>query len=1030
MKTNHFLSLFAALATASSLPAATTLVTDANLADYTGASSITIPAGDTLQFSGISSAYTLSAPISGGGTLLIDGCTGTATLAGDNSEFSGALLVTNANVTVGHVHALGSATVNVLTDDSVAREFLFAATGEFTNDITIDQKSIKVGTAAFRYSVATEHTVTNSGTVTFVLNGSNSSPRLEIGTSGNTRAGRLVFTGTLNKNGYMYLYGPVTLAKSLTSTTGLGTGGNFFINQNCDAILEKDFSSFFSTAMQCAKGTLRFAAEDCFTSKTLTVGTTSSPTQTIQLDGYDQHFKTVQSPIGSTPSATAQIYTSSEPATMTVTHRITHSDGSVLPAYVRFADHLSFAYDSDGASGAFCILNTYGSNKNTTDGSITALNGTIHLGDNMQFTALSALVVTNSGSIALATGSFPETCDVYLSGTGKLILSNDVSLAVNRVFYKVGEAFVQANVGDYTKGSEGLAAYIDGEGTLTALTSPPVTEHDYHWASTGDTSLTPAANWQENAEPDLANGAAYLHFNAGSNAADAADGIAVYGLDFTRGTDFAFGGAGNTVNVGLGGVTVANTDSEASHAVTVVPRLNLMEFEETWTVGGNSALVLLGGLSSAVDGSMLTISGGETAASGNSVTFTGDSSQSAMAVAVSNVARVVVASDTALPAQGLVTYDKLPDISSISSNGAPLEIRDIAHTFSSESEVFWSNGVFRQTGPLILRSRSHRAQINITGGEVQLLGGLECEGARQGFWLYGDSKLRLAGTLKDCGQDIDFRGRSGKMNEIRSAAKTTSAMRAMYIGRVTFICEAENVLPYGNGSGGSPSVSLGIQSDYGLEEVYAKVDLNGYDQQVNCIAVPSYASMDLIAGAHAVITSAVPATLTLKRGSGNAQINKFSGAVSLTLDSGASSGKTFTLTNVVSDTTGDLLVKSGTLVFAYGAGWGGSSNVTVAAGATLAVTETGAATAFARADGGPSIVDLKLETDGETFGKLDLGGNVSVHTFRIGDTFMPAGDYGSTESGAANANDNHFTGTGVLHVRRSGLFSGLRMVIR
>ena len=117
-------------------------------------------------------------------------------------------------------------------------------------------------------------------------------------------------------------------------------------------------------------------------------------------------------------------------------------------------------------------------------------------------------------------------------------------------------------------------------------------------------------------------------------------------------------------------------------------------------------------------------------------------------------------------------------------------------------------------------------------------------------------------------------------------------------------------------------------------------------------------------------------------------------------------------------------------VFAYGVGWGGSSNVTVSAGATLRVTDSGAATAFARADGGPSIVDLKLESDGEAFGKLDLGGNVSVHTFRIGDTFLPAGDYGSTESGAANKNDDHFTGTGVLHVRRSGLVSALRFILR
>ena len=35
---------------------------------------------------------------------------------------------------------------------------------------------------------------------------------------------------------------------------------------------------------------------------------------------------------------------------------------------------------------------------------------------------------------------------------------------------------------------------------------------------------------------------------------------------------------------------------------------------------------------------------------------------------------------------------------------------------------------------------------------------------------------------------------------------------------------------------------------------------------------------------------------------------------------------------------------------------------------SLRVRADGAATAFARVGGGPSIVDLKLESDGETFG--------------------------------------------------------------
>ena len=77
-----------------------------------------------------------------------------------------------------------------------------------------------------------------------------------------------------------------------------------------------------------------------------------------------------------------------------------------------------------------------------------------------------------------------------------------------------------------------------------------------------------------------------------------------------------------------------------------------------------------------------------------------------------------------------------------------------------------------------------------------------------------------------------------------------------------------------------------------------------------------------------------------------------------------------------------------------------------------------------------SLVNLKLEADGESYGKLDLGGNVAVRSLRIGDTFMPPGDYGSTASGAANPNDSHFTGTGVLHVRRASLAEGFHLILR
>ena len=1031
MKKRRFVASFAVLAFSGLATAATTVVTDANIADYTGASSITIAAGDTLQFSGITSDFTLSAPVSGGGTLLIDSCTGAATLAGNNTSFTGTLFVTNATmVTVGHVNALGSATVQIMTDSTTTRTFLYDVTGEFSNNITLDTRHARVGTTAFRYSVANGHTVTNSGTLTLVQP-SSSTPRVEFGmNSTKEQMGRLVLTGTLSQtnDGYLYFYAPITLARTFIGS-GLTGAGAFFLNSGCDAILEKDVSDFIPGSLQAAKGTLRFAAEDCLTARTLTVGTTSSPGQTVQLDGYDQHFPIVKSTLGTGSNeskTTDKIYTSSAPATMTITHNFSNGIDSET-GWGRLSGHLSFAFDSDGESGAYCGINTYGTAVNNTDGSIMALNGTLHLGDNMNFTALSALVVTNSGSIALATGSFPATCDVYLSGTGKLILSNNVSLLVNRVFYKVGDVFVQADAGSYTAGEEGVAAFVGGEGTLTVLSSPVVTEADYHWTSSGDTSLTLAANWQENASPNLADGTAYLHFNAGAATADVASDIVAYGLDFTRGTDFALGGAGYTVSVGVGGVTVANTDGAAAHTVTVAPKLNFAE-QTPWIVGGNSSLTLAGGISSAFSDTVLTISGGETAPGGNQVTFAGDSSASAISVEV--------ASNTALPAQGLVMYDSYPDFSPATSNGAPVTIRDIAHNSIDPSvETFWSNGVFRQTGLFTLRSRSsnsdHRAWLHVTGGEVQFLGGLELAAARQIFNLSGDAKMRLAGTIRDAAVGLDIRGAHIASNEVRSAA-TLQNNAAMYIGRVKFVCEAENVLPRYNSAKVTPYLNFGIQANGHTRGVMSVIDLNGYDQEVNTLVGPTYEKMGLPAGAHALVTSATPATFKLRHASSDALLVKFSGAANLTFDGSAANGTTLTLSNVVSDTTGDLLVQNGTLVFAKGAGWGGSSNVTVAAGATLRVTEDGAATAFAPVVPGKqlSLVNLKLEADGESYGKLDLGGNVAVRSLRIGDTFMPPGDYGSTASGAANPNDSHFTGTGVLHVRRASLAEGFNLILR
>ena len=61
---------------------------------------------------------------------------------------------------------------------------------------------------------------------------------------------------------------------------------------------------------------------------------------------------------------------------------------------------------------------------------------------------------------------------------------------------------------------------------------------------------------------------------------------------------------------------------------------------------------------------------------------------------------------------------------------------------------------------------------------------------------------------------------------------------------------------------------------------------------------------------------------------------------------------------------------------------------------------------------------------------IEIAAGDTLQFSGITSAFMPPGDYGSTVSGAANPNDSHFTGTGVLHVRRASLAEGFNLILR
>jgi autotransporter-associated beta strand protein len=182
-------------------------------------------------------------------------------------------------------------------------------------------------------------------------------------------------------------------------------------------------------------------------------------------------------------------------------------------------------------------------------------------------------------------------------------------------------------------------------------------------------------------------------------------------------------------------------------------------------------------------------------------------------------------------------------------------------------------------------------------------------------------------------------------------------------------------------------------------------DLNGLCQTVGpleSVAQPS--------GTH-VITSAVPAVLTVVQKHNSSFRGDIAGAVSL-YKTGAS---TLTLTNLTPMTTsGRVTVAAGTLALGNAdgsaGGFGAVPAVRILPGGTLALNN-GA--------GLPDTSEVNVFTGGVfPDGKIDIRAGVTetVARFYIDGAQQASGTWGATGSGAAHINDAFFAGTGLLNV--------------
>ena len=207
------------------------------------------------------------------------------------------------------------------------------------------------------------------------------------------------------------------------------------------------------------------------------------------------------------------------------------------------------------------------------------------------------------------------------------------------------------------------------------------------------------------------------------------------------------------------------------------------------------------------------------------------------------------------------------------------------------------------------------------------------------------------------------------------------------------------------------------------------LDLNGHDQTVHRMECQAILETDAATTYQSVVTSAVPATLTVDGNNANVHYlpQVFVGEAGFRQNSPSTSH--FVTTNAASTTAGTLRISQGKVVFDYGSGWVGSTNVVVDGG-TLRVETTSVGDVF----NGKAVVRVS------NGGKIEMGDGIrrKVRCVSLNGEFLPAGVYGGSAAEAAGLVSGAFVrsdifGTadsGTLHVRRSSDVCGCVLLVR
>jgi len=665
---------------------------------------------------------------------------------------------------------------------------------------------------------------------------------------------------------------------------------------------------------------------------------------------------------------------SARPATLTVNQGTTSTYAGQLAGVVNLLK---------AGTGTLILSNSL----SVTTGDITVTNGTLAVAiDNS---------LGNSTNVTVLGGTLELRTQYGIADTARLSISNGQVRIGTGLTERVAQLFI--NGFQQTSGTWGSTAsgathaddtHFSGNGTIYVLNSPPISSTDATWNGEGtDTLLNTATNWQGDTVPAF-DGTTRALFGTGGSTATVNTAANLYGITFNRAGDFTLADGDGALTLGAGGITAASPDT-TSRAYAITEEITLTE-NPTWHVATNAAGV-----------SSLTVSGvirdgsdsyGFTKTGAGTLTLSGDSTYDGVTT-VSDGALYITHPNALGSTNGMTEVDCMA--------GAHLNLRggiNVAEPFlvngqrpNSKHSIYNENGSNTLSGPIMRKLGASGFRIHLAYGTALVFRGGLTGSSGSGWYVLSNSGGFLAFYDKPmviAPSDVVYcealgltvLGVSGNVWG-QTSINTSGTLRM----------GATNALPTAS--------TLWIQHNNTI------LDLNGFSQSVLSITEPSTG----------VITSAVPATLTVNQSTAATYRGLLKGAVSL-LKAGTG---TLTLSNSLSTTTGDITVTNGTLAVALANSLGNSTNITVSGAA--ARLELRASSGIA------DTATLKIANDGA---KVNLLADVSetVGWLYLGEKMQRAGTYGSTSSGAIHKDDAHFSGTGVLTVLhdQSGTLVSLR----